>query len=130
MAVKPLEKPRSSSLYLKIALVILLIAVGFAFERIYRKNASEHKQVLGTQTDIKNEIHRFGKDVVDRSLDQANRSITSAFGEAGGYISSTASKSAEIIGDFVFDSTLGNIIKQIDRLPEKQKEDVKKAICQ
>jgi len=40
-----------------------------------------------------------------------------------------ASQSAKTVSDFVFDSTLVNILKQIEKLPKEQREKIKEEIC-
>jgi hypothetical protein len=40
-----------------------------------------------------------------------------------------ASQSAKTVSDFVFDSTVGNLLRQIEKLPKEQKEKIREEIC-
>lgn len=53
----------------------------------------------------------------------------SVLGTATEYMSDIASKSAGTVEGFVIDSTVGGIVKQVDKLPKKQQEDIRKALC-
>ena len=53
----------------------------------------------------------------------------SVLGTATEYVSDIASKSAGTVEGFVVDSTVGGIVKQVEKLPKKQQEDIKEALC-
>ena len=53
----------------------------------------------------------------------------SVLGTATEYVSDVASKSAEKVGEMVIDSSVAGIMKQVDKLPKKQQEDIKNALC-
>jgi len=59
---------------------------------------------------------------VEKTLQETLRRFTSV-------ITDTASKSAENVSNTLFDSTVGTVLKQIDKLPEKQQEDIRRNIC-
>ena len=50
-------------------------------------------------------------------------------GTATEYVSDIASKSAGTVENFVIDSTVEGIMKQVDKLPEKQQKEIKEAMC-
>lgn len=53
----------------------------------------------------------------------------SVLGTATEYMSNIASKSAGTVEGLVIDSTVAGIVKQVDKLPKKQQEDIRKALC-
>lgn len=53
----------------------------------------------------------------------------SVLGTATAYMSDIASKSAGTVEGLVVDSTVTGIVKQVDKLPKKQQEDIRKALC-
>jgi len=60
---------------------------------------------------------------VEKTLQDTLKHFTSV-------ITDTASKSANSVSDTIFDSSVGTVLKQIDKLPEKQRDDIKRNICE
>ena len=67
--------------------------------------------------------------LVQLAKDTATDLGGSVLGSATAYVSDFTSKNAEKVGDFVVDNTASSIIKQVDKLPKKQQEELKKALC-
>lgn len=135
MGVKPLEKP-DRSLYIKLGVIILFIVVGLVFNFLRPKD-KEKKTVLGIQKVIKpeeplttEEVYNRGKEIANDVVTQTENTLDNVLGEITNYVSGVASQSAENVSNYVFDNTVGNLIKQIDKLPQKQQEDIKKNLCQ
>jgi len=135
MGVKPLEKP-DKSLYIRLGIILFLITVGLAINFIKGKQI-ENKKVLGVQKIVQpnkaistEEVYNRGKEIANDVVAQSENVLGNVLGEVTNYVSGVASQSANTVSNYVFDNTVGNLIKQIDKLPEKQQEDIKRNLCQ
>lgn len=125
--------------YLKIGLILALILTGVIFAFLASKKFPQKKEVLGTETkgsfaeNIKNQAEDFAvktkittegliSKTVNNVLNETTKVLTNTINE-------TASKSAETVTDYIFKNTIINVIKQIENLPSKQKDEIKKQIC-
>lgn len=134
--IQPLEQPKKLFI-LKLFLVLGFIAVPIVFSQVLKRN---DKNILGTE--IKNivDIPEDTKPIAEEIQEKTNEitksagqivqdAVESVLGEATNVVSNVASKSADALTEFVFQNTVAPLIKQIEKLPEKQKEEVKKAVC-
>ncbi|NTU46419.1 hypothetical protein HGA88_02230 [Candidatus Roizmanbacteria bacterium] len=130
MQIHPIEKNPgipSWKLWLT-AGVIGFVVVG----SLYFGKSKAKPRVLGVQsvfsspTPVPVEWEAVYKDVSQ----QAQTAIGGVTKQATALASDTASKAGEVVGEYIFQNTVGNLVKQVDKLPEKQKEEVKKMICQ
>jgi len=135
MGVKPLEKP-DKGLYIRLGIILFLIVIGLMINFI-RSKQTENKEVLGAQKITKSskpistdEVYNRGKEIANDVVVQSENILGNVLGEVTNYVSGVASQSAETVSDYVFDNTVGNLIKQIDKLPQKQQEDIKRNLCQ
>lgn len=135
MGVKPLEKP-DKSLYIRVGIVIFLVIVGLTINLIRNKQV-KNKEVLGTEKSVEvgkpistEEVYNRGKTIANDVVTQSENVLSNVLGEVTSYVSGVASQSAETVSNYVFDNTVGNLIKQIDKLPQKQQEDIKRNLCQ
>lgn len=120
----------------RILFTTLLIGGAIIFNLFYKVDI-QRKDVLGEQTkasqekkrqqdfNLKDEISK----TVDNTIKSVEKTVNQVVDQSSGIIADTASKSAEAVNDIIFKSTIGNLIKQVDKLPNKQKEEVKKEIC-
>lgn len=130
---KNTEKKRTIPL-LNIVFILLLISgsilVGFFLGRGQKKDigdilGEEKKTVLQEKKDL---IPSPGlvlgtmTNAVEKTMQETIKRFTTV-------ITYTASKSAETISDTIFDSTVGTVLKQINSLPIKQQEDIRRNIC-
>jgi hypothetical protein len=137
--IKPVEKS-NRGLIIRVILISFLILGGLAFNRFYPLfNRERSGGVLGTGskssaskegTPILQVVEEKAGQVVNTVVDRVEEAGGQILGEAEDFVADTASKSAEAAKDFIFDSTVGNLLKQVDKLPDKEKEDVKRNICQ
>ncbi len=131
MPLKPLEKDNNRDnrgLGLKIGFLIILLITGILLTKLVPKaagNKEKNVNVLGAEQDNKinkppvtEEATRFIQNTADNLINNAVDSVTSF-----------ASQSAAAVTDTVFTSTVINIVKQIDKLPDKQQSEIKQAIC-
>lgn len=137
MGIKPLEKRKTNLNLLKgIVVIASLVIVGFAYNK-YRSTIKINPQVLGekavkkiipeksfiqTLTEDSKKLFNFASSTVE---DKSNLIV----GEVRNLIDDTASKAAEAATDTIFQNTVGNLLKQIDKLPQKQQQDIKNQIC-
>jgi len=121
---------------INILFILLLImgsvVVGYAFGKGQDKDVGdilgEKKQTALRKTKENNSNSSSGSVLgsmttgVEKTLQDSIKRLTSI-------ITDTASKSAENVTDAFFDSTVGTVLKQINKLPEKQQEDIRRNIC-
>ena len=74
-------------------------------------------KVLGIEVK-KEQAKQFYQKILNQTLASANKTVGQVMGKATSRIT-----------DSLFDSTVANAVKQFEKLPEKQKSEVKKAIC-
>lgn len=131
MTIKKLQpEKKDKSLILKFIIVLLLLVTGIILSRIPFKKKSQDT-ILGAETkqiDLKETGKTFEK-IIDQEMEKAKKSMDDVLGEATSFVTDTASRSAETVTDFIFDNTVGSIVKQINKLPEKQQEEIKERVC-
>ena len=134
--LRPLEKNKTNKFfYLKIISLFFLIWVSLYGNYYFYNKPKQKPEVLsGTKENKKNNLSidsilNEGKKTVD-DLKQKGEEVA---GQVLGIVEDKAvlfaSQSAKTVSDFVFDSTLGNILKQIEKLPKEQREKIKEEIC-
>lgn len=132
---KEKDKKPLTVYYFKFALFILLIGGVLILGKIAERNVRNQK-VLGTEIkkitntrsltdEIKQQTEKMAKDLTQST----QKIIDNVLGEATKAITNTASSGAIALTDYVFDSTVGNLVKQIDKLSTRQQEEIKKNIC-
>lgn len=134
--IQPLEQPKKLFI-LKLFLVLGFIAVPIVFSQVLKKNnkdilGTEIKTLVNTSEDTKpiaEEIQEKTNEITKSAGQIVQDAVESVLGEATNVVSNVASKSADALTEFVFQNTVAPLIKQIEKLPEKQKEEVKKAVC-
>ena len=130
MGLQPLEKKKDySPMILKLIILTCLVATGFTLATIARKTilTKTRPTVLGNST--VNDIKKSGTSILDEINTNTQAWASDILGVATKTVNSTANKATETISDYVFDNTVGNLLKQIDKLPEKQREDIKRNVC-
>lgn len=133
-SVEKKQKKISKGVYIRIAIIILLLIAALLIN-IFRKNTKANiTKTLGLQTaeeskSLVDNIQQGAQDILDNTIKKSEQTMGEVLGEAQNLAVKTASDSAEKIKDFVFDNTVGTILKQIDKLPEDQKEDIKRNVC-
>jgi len=134
--LRPLKKNKTNKFfYLKILSLFFLIGVSLYGNYYFYNKAKQKPEVLsGTKKNKRNNLS------IDSILNQGKKTVEDLKQkgqEFGGQVLSVmeekatqiASQSAKTVSDFVFDSTLGNILKQIEKLPKEQREKIKEEIC-
>jgi len=134
--LRPLEKNETNKFfYLKILSLLFLIGASLFGNYYFYNKIKEKPEVLSaTKKDKKNNLS------IDSILNEGKKTVEDLKQkgqEFGGQVLSVmeekatqiASQSAKTVSDFVFDSTLVNILKQIEKLPKEQREKIKEEIC-
>ncbi len=133
MAMKPIEEKPDYFLILRLFFISALIVVAIIFNRTRGKEAKPQSEVLGqTKTNpiSLDSLQTGAKNLLDQAANQTEETLGDVLGQAQTFAEQTASKSASSVSDFIFDNTVGSIIKQIDKLPRDQQEDIRRNICQ
>ena len=119
----------------RIVFILFIIAGVFLFD-YFVKNKKPATQVLGEEAKseknkepIVDDIKKQAEETANQAVKSLGEVVDSVLNDATKYLNITASKSAETVKDYVFDNTVGTLLKQIDKLPDKQKEEVKQEIC-
>ena len=134
--LRPLEKNETNKFfYLKILSLLFLIGASLFGNYYFYNKIKEKPEVLSaTKENKKNNLS------IDSILNEGKKTVEDLKQkgqEFGGQVLSVmeekatqiASQSAKTVSDFVFDSTLVNILKQIEKLPKEQREKIKEEIC-
>ncbi|MGB9883426.1 MAG: hypothetical protein ACPLRN_02830 [Microgenomates group bacterium] len=132
--IKPLEeKQKDKFLFLKIYFLIFLFA-GSILADNYFNQRKKQGEVLSAKVQKKESINI--NQIVDKTksnLNDLQKNTQDLIGQVLGAteekVNQIASQSSKIVSDFVFDNTLGNLLKQIDKLPHNEKEKIKEYLC-
>jgi len=135
------KKPPISKLRLAALAVLVVTGLAMGYFRQIReqgavlgekKNNIETYAINGVKTVAeaqKKELAQNATKLVDTATTTTQTQVTNIVNQATTVIADTASKSATVVGDFIFDSTWGNLLKQFDRLGETDRERIQKYIC-
>ena len=135
MAVKQLEDPKSRYLPKVIFILILVLSASVLFR--FFQNKQINKDVLGGNTKLQKKVNQAsltdikkqGEDIYNQISATAQKEAGVVLGTFTDILSDTASQSASTLKEYIFTNTVGNLLKQIDKLPSQEKEMIKKEIC-
>jgi len=129
--IKPLEKNGKKMIYIKIAFLAVLFFLGFFLTQKVKK--VEAPDVLGAKEEkIKNQLPNLSekiKETIGKTVVQLKDNSESILEEVENKVGKVASQSSKVVVDYVFDTAVSNITKQIEKLPESQKEKIKEEVC-
>lgn len=137
MAIKPIDQPKKTVSMQRLVFIGILILSGFLITKIPRKEP-QNTQVLGEkiQTSIQkqkdeiiSETKSNSKGIISYATSQLEGGMNIIVGEVSKTTGNIASKSAEAATDLVFQNTVGAIVKQIEKLPDRQREQIKQEVC-
>lgn len=137
MKIKPIEKsPSKKAIVIKIIILSSLIIGGLIYYQYFGKNNKNNSQVLSEETKKNFNLKQFDQKTetfVKKISDKTKKTTDNVLGEATKIYQNTtqiiASKSSEIVNDLIFNSTIKPILDQYEKLPDEQKEKIKKDIC-
>jgi len=134
--LRPLEKNKINRFfYLKILFLLFLIGASLFGNYYFYNKIKEKPEVLSaTKKNKKNdfsidEVFNKGKKTVEDLKEKGEEMAGQVLGIVEDKAVQLASQSAKTVSDFVFDSTLVNILKQIEKLPKEQREKIKEEMC-
>ena len=135
MVVKQLVDSKTGYLPKVIFILILILSASFIFE--ISQNKSINKSVLGKSIELKKKasdvslknIRNEGEKIYNKISASAQKEVGLVLGAFTELLSDTASKSANTAKEYIFANTVGNLLKQIDKLPTQEKELIKKEVC-
>lgn len=112
-------------------LFVTVIATGGFYYATTKKIPKSLGDVLSETKKFETEFNKNQKNraVVDRVVRQVNGTTGQILGEAQKAVERTASDSATAIEGYVLKSALQNLIKQTEKLPTDQRDEIKKLIC-
>lgn len=129
MAIKPLEKKNIKGLFPKLLFLAILLSGGLLANVFASQNSQRSLFTKKPSSVLGIEKTKSSNDIVNDFVKQTEKTTSEVLGAATQIVTDTASKSASIVTDFVFDNTFGKIIEQIKVLPKEQQERIKKEIC-
>jgi hypothetical protein len=134
--LRPLEKNKINRFfYLKTLFLLFLIGASLFGNYYFYNKIKEKPEVLSaTKENKKNdflidEVFNKGKKTVDDLKQKGEEVAGQVLGIVEDKAVQLASQSAKTVSDFVFDSTVGNLLRQIEKLPREQRERIKEEMC-
>jgi predicted kinase len=134
--LRPLEKNKINRFfYLKILFLLFLIGASLFGNYYFYNKIKEKPEVLSaTKKNKKNdfsidEVFNKGKKTVDDLKQKGEEMAGQVLGIFEDKAVQLASQSAKTVSDFVFDSTVSNLLRQIEKLPREQRERIKEEMC-
>jgi hypothetical protein len=124
--------------FLKSAFIITLILVA-SFGRkllpekqitdlVFGKNINPKQKTTFNNFSFFN-LKKQSADIYSQIVKSAQKEKDNIVGEATKFFTETASKSGTSLKEYLFANTVGNLLRQIDKLPLQEKEMIKKELC-
>ena len=126
MPIKPLESKNNWSVFLKITLLGGLMISAIFVNRFFLKKNKDISNVLGTAQEIK-QIN--SSNLITDSIKKVEDVAGTVLGEATDTVNKLASDTGSYISSIIYDSSIGKIVEQVDKLPKDQQEKIKEQIC-
>ncbi len=128
--IKPIDLS-NKLVSLKIFFIFFLILTGVLADRVFLNKVSfspkkQNNKILGESKNLKKEIDSF----VETKINQAKDIGQSVLGETTKFLDETKEKVASSVSEIIYDNSFKKIIDQIEKLPQDQKERIKKDLCQ
>ena len=121
--------------YLKIISLLFLIGASLYANYYFSNKIKEKPNISSTiKKNSKNNLSidtmlDQGKKTVNDLKQKGEEAVSQVLGVVEDRVVEFSSQSAKTVSDFIFDSTVGNFLKQIEKLPEEQREKIKEEIC-
>ncbi len=120
------KKKNPVILIMKLCILIGLATTALAVAAFAKKTLTQKKtsKVLGAEVgknvvkpaeELINTMKKTADDLVDLATKTTNDTI---------------SQSTKSVSDYVYDNTVGNLLKQFNKLPQNQQDDIRRNICQ
>ena len=135
MTIKPLENKKNFGMILKIVFLISLIGTGLLIDKVFTNKKKEMTEVLGKSQEIKKEVEQKlvdgvkNSDIVTQSLEVGEKIGGEILGQSTAFIADITAQAASTAGDIIYQSSIGKLVEQIDKLPQDQQNRIKEQIC-
>jgi len=135
MTIKPLEKKKNIGMIFKIVFLVALIGAGLLIDKVFANKKKDLAKVLGKSQEIKKEVEQKlidevqNSDIVVQSLKTGEKIGGEILGQSTNFISDITAKAASMAGDIIYQSSIGKLVEQIDKLPQDQQDRIKEQIC-
>jgi len=133
MAIRQFTTNSISSLVIKVVLVAGLTVGGvLTINKMVHKKSSTNEKVLSAETakkDQKQETTGEKNKAINQFVQDTKSTINDVLGETTKVLLDTASNSAQKAEDYLIQTAVDKVMDQLDKLPEKQQEEIKKEIC-
>ncbi|MEK7597296.1 MAG: hypothetical protein AAB441_01470 [Patescibacteria group bacterium] len=122
--IKPLEAKPDRSVLFKAVFLVTVITTGILLDKIFLKKSQDIPSILGKTQEIKLQTQEKivkkvqESDLINDSIKKAEEVSGTILGEAKSFVS-----------DVIYNSSIGKVIDQIDKLPKDQQERIKEQIC-
>ena len=133
--IKPLEtKPDRSALF-KGVFLVTVITTGILLDKIFLKKSQDIPSILGKYQEIKlldqKEIIKQiqGNSLVKDSIKKAEEIGGAVLGEATNTLTKMTSDAGALVSATIYNSSIGKVVDQIDKLPKDQQEKIREQIC-
>lgn len=135
MIIKPLEtKPDRSALF-KAVFLVTVITAGILLDKIFLKKSQDIPSILGKTQEIKLQTQEKivkkvqESDLINDSVKKAEEVGGTILGEATNTLNELTSDAGSFVSDVIYNSSIGKVVEQIDKLPKDQQEKIREQIC-
>ena len=138
--IKTIDGKGKKKLLVKLGFILFIFLSILAVSLVEYDKQRQKGSVLGTEEapmkkssapvqDSVSQIQKTTGDALGVTTKKATNTIEEAIGSGAKTLVDTATRSVETAKEYLLDNTAGVIIKQLDRLPQEEKERVKEYIC-
>ncbi|MFA5770045.1 MAG: hypothetical protein WC894_00945 [Patescibacteria group bacterium] len=133
--IKPLEANNNRSVLLKVFFLVTLVASGILLDKIFFKKPQDIPSILGKNQKIELQAQKeLVKQVqeshlVKDSIKKAEEFGGVVLGEATDAVNKLVSDSGSFVSEVIYNSSIGKVVDQIDKLPKDQQEKIREQIC-
>jgi len=133
--IKPLETKPDRSVLFKGVFLVTIITTGILLDKIFLKKSQDIPSVLGKTQEIKLQTQEKmvkkiqESDLINDSIKKAEEVGGTILGEATNTINKLTSDAGSLVSDVIYNSSIGKVVDQIDKLPKDQQEKIREQIC-
>ena len=133
--IKPLEAKPDRSVLFKAVFLVTVITTGILLDKIFLKKSQDIPSILGKTQEIKLQTQEKivkkvqESDLINDSVKKAEEVGGTILGEATNTINKLTSDAGSFVSDVIYNSSIGKVVDQIDKLPKDQQEKIREQIC-
>ncbi|PIV37732.1 hypothetical protein COS31_03040 [Candidatus Roizmanbacteria bacterium CG02_land_8_20_14_3_00_36_15] len=126
------KKNKSANLFFRLIAMFLFIGLILTMVQVIKR--FEQGKFKTNKITTSQDLISRGKLIINETGeilgDEMKKSQEIIGEQIGDLLQNVASQSVEKANNLFFDKTIGEVVHQFDKLPDKQKQEIKKAICQ